>query len=159
MLLHFLKPHAHNRHQGVFLPVDCAIGQGFVALVGVRHGDTVEDARYLAQRTVNLRIFPDEQGRMQRRMTDWAKLTPDERKRARDKYKSLQKDTPEKKEAVKLKWQEYKELPESERIRLKAEASQKPTPRPTPSKPAVAPKPPVSSVPPSVTAADQPATR
>ncbi len=86
----------------------------------------------IAQRYQSL--TPDEQARMQRRMTDWAKLTPDERKRARDKYKSLQKDPPEKKQAVKLKWQEYKELPESERARLKAEANKKPTPRPAPSK-------------------------
>jgi len=83
----------------------------------------------------------EEQARIQRRMTDWAKLTPDERKRARDKYKALQKDHPEKKEAVKLKWQEYKELPESEKNRLKAEATQKPASRPAPSKQAVAPKP------------------
>lgn len=87
-------------------------------------------------------LSPDEQTRMQRRMTDWAKLTPEERKRARENYKLLQKDPPEKKEAVKLKWQEYKELPESEKSRLKAEATQKPTPRPAPSKQAVAtPKP------------------
>ncbi|MDP2826599.1 MAG: DUF3106 domain-containing protein [Sulfuritalea sp.] len=89
-------------------------------------------------------MAPDEQARMQRRMTDWAKLTPDERKRARDRYKSLQKAPAEKKEAVRLKWKEYKELPESEKIRLKAEASRKPTPRPAPSKPAVAAKPPVT---------------
>jgi hypothetical protein len=95
----------------------------------------------IAQRYPSLSA--DEQMRMQRRMTDWAKLTPDERKRARDKYKSLQKDSPEKKEAVKLKWQEYKELPESEKSRLKAEAVRKPTPRPAPSKPTLAaPKPP-----------------
>jgi hypothetical protein len=86
----------------------------------------------IAQRYQSLN--PDEQARMQRRMTDWAKLTPDERKRARDKYKSLQKDAPEKKEAVKLKWQEYTDLPESEKARLKAEAVKKPTPRPAPSK-------------------------
>jgi hypothetical protein len=92
-------------------------------------------------------------------MTDWAKLTPDERKRARDKYKALQKDTPEKKEAVKLKWQEYKELPESERSRLKAEASKKPTPRPTPSK-AATPKPsPTPATPPSAPPVDQAAAR
>jgi hypothetical protein len=104
-------------------------------------------------------LTPDEQGRMQRRMTDWAKLTPEERKRARDKYKALQKDTPEKKEAVKLKWQEYKELPESERIRLKAEASKKPTPRPAPSKAAV-PKPsPTPATPASTPPVDQAAAR
>jgi len=74
-------------------------------------------------------------------------MTPDERKRARDKYKALQKDHPEKKEAVKLKWQEYKELPEGEKSRLKAEAAQKPAkpaPRPAPSKQPVAPKPPIA---------------
>ncbi len=112
----------------------------------------------IAQRYASL--TPDEQGRMQRRMTDWAKLTPDERKRARDKYKSLQKDTPEKKEAVKLKWQEYKELPESERSRLKAEANKKPTARPAPSKAVALPKP--GSVPPAQPAAapvDQAAVR
>lgn len=78
---------------------------------------------------------PEEQARMQRRMTDWAKLTPEERKRAREKYKSLQKAPPEQKQAVRQKWQEYKELPESEKARLKAEASRKGTPRPASSKP------------------------
>lgn len=111
----------------------------------------------IAQRYPSL--SPDEQARIQRRMTEWAKLTPDERKRAREKYQSLQKAPPEKKEAVKLKWKEYKELPESEKTRLKAEAARKPTPRPVPSKPAIAAKPPVSSVPPPVTSADQPSAR
>ncbi len=111
----------------------------------------------IAQRYPSL--SPDEQARMQRRMTEWAKLTPDERKRAREKYQSLQKATPEKKEAVKLKWEEYKELPESEKTRLKTEAARNPTPRPTPSKPAIAAKPPVSSVPPPATSVDQPSAR
>jgi len=110
----------------------------------------------IAQRYPSLSA--EEQTRMQRRMTDWAKLTPDERKRARDKYKSLQQATPEKKESVKLKWQEYKELPESEKSRLKAEAAQKPTPRPGQSKKATAPpKPP--AVPSSPPAVDQAAPR
>jgi len=101
-------------------------------------------------------LSADEQTRMQRRMTDWARLTPDERKRAREKYKALQKTPPEQKEAVKLKWQEYEELPESERNRLKAEATQKATPRPAPSKPTVAaPKQPAVPNPPL----DQAATR
>jgi D-tyrosyl-tRNA(Tyr) deacylase len=34
-----------------------------VVFVGVADGDTEEEARYLAQRTVNLRIFADEEGR------------------------------------------------------------------------------------------------
>jgi hypothetical protein len=62
----------------------------------------------------------EEQARVQRRMTAWAKLTPEERKQAREKYKSLQKAPPEKKESVKQKWQEYKELPDEEKARLKA---------------------------------------
>lgn len=102
----------------------------------------------------------DEQARVQRRMIDWAKLTPDERKRARDKFKSLQQASPEKKEEVKLKWQAYKELPESEQTRLKAEASQRPTPRPTPSRQPVA-KPPTaaSTPPPAIAPSDQTAPR
>ena len=39
------------------------IGQGLVVFVGVASGDTEKDAQYLAQRTVNLRIFADEEGR------------------------------------------------------------------------------------------------
>ena len=40
------------------------IGKGYVVLVGVRHGDTPADAQCLAQKTVGLRVFPDEQDRM-----------------------------------------------------------------------------------------------
>lgn len=80
-------------------------------------------------------MTPDEQNRMQRRMTSWAKLTPEERKRARDKYLSLQKASPEKKEAVKTKWEQYKELPEAEKARLAAEAARKSTRRPVKAKP------------------------
>lgn len=97
----------------------------------------------IAQRYQSL--SPDEQARMQRRMTAWAKLTPDERKRARDQYKSLQNAPPEKKEAVKQKWEEYKDLPESEKARLKAEAANKPSPRPPPPKAAIVSKPPAAS--------------
>lgn len=39
------------------------IGRGVVALVGVARDDGEKDARYLAQRTVNLRIFSDEAGK------------------------------------------------------------------------------------------------
>lgn len=39
------------------------IGSGLVVLVGVASGDTESDTRYLAQRTANLRIFPDEEGK------------------------------------------------------------------------------------------------
>ncbi|MBL7124743.1 MAG: D-tyrosyl-tRNA(Tyr) deacylase [Dehalococcoidales bacterium] len=39
------------------------IGRGLVIFVGVANGDTEKDAQYLAQRTVNLRLFSDEVGR------------------------------------------------------------------------------------------------
>ena len=39
------------------------IGAGLVVLVGVAAGDTENDARLLAQKTVNLRIFADPSGK------------------------------------------------------------------------------------------------
>ena len=39
------------------------IGLGLVVFVGVANGDTEKDVQYLAQRTVNLRIFADDAGR------------------------------------------------------------------------------------------------
>ena len=40
-----------------------SIGPGLVVLVGVANGDTEKDARYLVQKTVELRIFPDDAGK------------------------------------------------------------------------------------------------
>jgi len=40
-----------------------SIGQGLVVFVGVANWDTEKDAQYLAQKTVNLRIFSDEVGK------------------------------------------------------------------------------------------------
>jgi len=42
------------------------IGRGYVVLLGVRQGDAAADADYLAEKTAALRIFPDDQGRMNR---------------------------------------------------------------------------------------------
>lgn len=39
------------------------IGRGLVILLGVREGDTEVEARWLAQKIANLRIFEDSQGR------------------------------------------------------------------------------------------------
>ena len=38
-----------------------SIGRGLVAFIGVANGDTEKDARYLAQKIVNLRIFADQE--------------------------------------------------------------------------------------------------
>lgn len=46
------------------------IGTGIVVLLGVRVGDTAEDATYLASKCVNLRIFPDANGNMNRSLLD-----------------------------------------------------------------------------------------
>jgi len=40
-----------------------SIGRGLLALVGVGQTDSNEDARYLADKIANLRIFPDEAGK------------------------------------------------------------------------------------------------
>lgn len=47
-----------------------SIGQGVMVLVGVEHGDTEADARWLADKTAALRIFDDADGVMNRSVTD-----------------------------------------------------------------------------------------
>ncbi len=41
-----------------------AVEQGFVALVGITHGDTQAEADLLAKKTANLRVFEDSEGKM-----------------------------------------------------------------------------------------------
>lgn len=50
--------------------VNGAIGPGLVALVGVTKGDTEETAQQLAQKTANLRIFSDADGKMNLSLLD-----------------------------------------------------------------------------------------
>jgi D-tyrosyl-tRNA(Tyr) deacylase len=50
--------------------LDASIGGGILALVGIAAKDTTSDADYLAGRLVNLRIFPDAEGRMNRSALD-----------------------------------------------------------------------------------------
>lgn len=40
------------------------VGKGFVVFLGVGHHDDEEDARYIAKKIVGMRIFEDEQGKM-----------------------------------------------------------------------------------------------
>lgn len=47
-----------------------SIGEGLVVLLGVAHGDTEKDAVYLVDKIINLRIFEDDQDRMNRSLLD-----------------------------------------------------------------------------------------
>ncbi len=47
-----------------------AIQRGLLVLLGVREGDTAQDAEYLASKIVHLRIFEDAQGKMNRDAQD-----------------------------------------------------------------------------------------
>lgn len=46
------------------------IGRGLMILVGVAEGDTVADADWLAAKSVAMRIFPDDNGVMNRSVSD-----------------------------------------------------------------------------------------
>lgn len=46
------------------------IGLGILVLLGVEKGDSAEEAAYLARKIVELRIFEDEQGKMNRSLAE-----------------------------------------------------------------------------------------
>ena len=46
------------------------IGLGFLALAGIGKEDTEQDYKYLAEKIVNLRVFEDDQGKMNRSLLD-----------------------------------------------------------------------------------------
>jgi len=46
------------------------VDAGLVVLVGVGRGDSAESAAYLAEKVVHLRIFDDDQGKMNRSLVD-----------------------------------------------------------------------------------------
>ena len=46
------------------------IGQGIMVLLGVMEGDTPAHADYLAEKTIHLRIFEDDAGKMNRSLAD-----------------------------------------------------------------------------------------
>lgn len=47
-----------------------AIGRGFVILVGVTHQDTEAEAAWLANKIAGLRVFEDDEGKMNRSLLD-----------------------------------------------------------------------------------------
>ena len=65
------------------------IGAGLFILVGVEKGDTEEDAKWLASKAAGLRIFDDNEGVMNRRVSCW-------------QYPSLPLLLPQKRETVPL---------------------------------------------------------
>jgi D-tyrosyl-tRNA(Tyr) deacylase len=46
------------------------ITHGMLVLLGIRGGDTITDLQWLAEKVVNLRIFEDQQGKMNRSLAD-----------------------------------------------------------------------------------------
>ena len=47
-----------------------SIGKGFVVLLGVEDGDTESDADYMVEKITGLRVFEDEEGKMNLSMMD-----------------------------------------------------------------------------------------
>ncbi|SMB95678.1 D-tyrosyl-tRNA(Tyr) deacylase [Desulfonispora thiosulfatigenes DSM 11270] len=47
-----------------------SIQEGLLILVGVTHDDTEQDAKYLAEKIANLRIFEDEEGKLNYSVVD-----------------------------------------------------------------------------------------
>ncbi len=47
-----------------------AIGRGLVILLGIAHDDTTEDVRYLVNKSIDLRIFGDADGKMNLSLRD-----------------------------------------------------------------------------------------
>lgn len=47
-----------------------AIGRGLLLLLGVEEGDAAEDADWLAEKVARMRVFPDDDGKMNRSVVD-----------------------------------------------------------------------------------------
>jgi D-tyrosyl-tRNA(Tyr) deacylase len=47
-----------------------SVGRGLVVLLGVARDDAADDARYVLEKTVHLRVFEDEEGRMNRSLLE-----------------------------------------------------------------------------------------
>lgn len=71
----------------------------------------------IAERYPNM--APNEQGRVQLRMREWANLTPEQRAKARDTYKGFNQLPAEQKKIVKQKWEAYSSLPTEDKQRIR----------------------------------------
>ncbi|MFT4412760.1 D-aminoacyl-tRNA deacylase [Fredinandcohnia humi] len=47
-----------------------SIDHGLMLLVGITHSDTIEDIKYIADKVINLRIFEDEDGKLNLSLLD-----------------------------------------------------------------------------------------
>jgi D-tyrosyl-tRNA(Tyr) deacylase len=56
--------------EGPEAPHEARIGPGVLALVGVERGDVAVQSEWLADRIARMRIFPDEEGKMNRSVVD-----------------------------------------------------------------------------------------
>ncbi|MCF6175910.1 MAG: D-aminoacyl-tRNA deacylase [Victivallaceae bacterium] len=50
--------------------INGAIGCGMVILLGITHSDSLSDVEYVAEKCVNLRIYPDDNDKMNRSLLD-----------------------------------------------------------------------------------------
>lgn len=50
--------------------IHSSIDNGFLILLGIEHADDQSDADYLIGKTVGMRIFPDDEGKMNRSIVD-----------------------------------------------------------------------------------------
>ncbi len=46
------------------------INRGYLVLLGVEHDDTIDDIKYLSDKIINLRVFEDEDEKMNKTLTD-----------------------------------------------------------------------------------------
>lgn len=44
--------------------VKAAIDKGLMVLLGIKRGDSAKEAEYMADKIINLRVFPDDEGKM-----------------------------------------------------------------------------------------------
>ena len=47
-----------------------AIGQGYLALVGITHSDGPDEVDWMAEKILTLRLFPDDEGKLNRSLVD-----------------------------------------------------------------------------------------